>query len=494
MLIMPNLNLAKTMEKLTERNRRTKIEFVRLASVASVGFSLLFVANTFAQNPPAAPGAPAPAAEATAERVMVTGSNIPTSEETGPNPVDTYRMEDIQKLGVVNQTDLLTKLPIQAGGTINQNIANGGDGSVIPNLRGLLPKETLVLVDGKRVAPNANVGLPGGVDINLIPFPMIDRIEILKDGASAIYGADAIAGVFNIILIHKFRGLEIGGTWGNTNLGASNDAREAEAWLKAGTGDDKTDILIVADAYNREAIFSRDRNLTSNGNAIPFGGGDGRSSNKPGQVNTNTGAFILAPGVSAPTPHSAPNAQTSAQYIAKPSVGHRDPFFNSDFQAFNFATLTPAIPNADRQAFYGSFTRDLCDKYLTVFADFKYTRSFFNAALAPTPFTPDPFHTRLGTGFSPTGISVPIQNAFNPFTVPDTFTPADSPQPGIPVTTGVKYRSLEAGNRTSPTTKHDMLFDAGLKGEMGEFGDYFKTWNWELGFRYSRDEAINLSE
>ena len=144
------------MEKLITKNRRIKIEFVRLASVASVGFSLLFVANTFAQTPPAPPGAPAPAAEATAERVIVTGSNIPTSEETGPNPVDTYRTEVIQKLGVVNQTDLLTKLPIQAGGTINQNIANGGDGAVIPNLRGLLPKETLVLVDGKRVAPNAN--------------------------------------------------------------------------------------------------------------------------------------------------------------------------------------------------------------------------------------------------------------------------------------------------------------------------------------------------
>ena len=98
--------------------------------------------------------------EATAERVIVTGSNIPTSEETGPNPVDTYRTEDIQKLGVMNQTDLLNKLPIEAGGTVNQNIANGGDGAVIPNLRGLLPKETLVLVDGKRVAPNANVGSP----------------------------------------------------------------------------------------------------------------------------------------------------------------------------------------------------------------------------------------------------------------------------------------------------------------------------------------------
>src|SRR5438270_1503945 len=479
------------MEKLPKTNRRIKIEFVRLASVASVGFSLLFVANTFAQIPPPPPGAPAPAGEATAERVIVTGSNIPTSEETGPTAVDTYRTEDIQKLGVVNQTDLLNKLPIEAGGTINQNIANGGDGAVTPNLRGLLPKETLVLVDGKRVAQNAN-GL--GVDINLIPFPMIDRIEILKDGASAIYGADAIAGVFNIILKHKFRGLEIGGTIGNTNLGASNDAREVEAWMIAGTGDDKTDILIIADAYDRGAIFSRDRNLTANGNATPFGGGDGRSSNKPGQVNTNTGNFLLAPGLLAPTPHSAPNAQTSSQYIPKPSVGHNDPFFNSNFQAFNFAALTPAIPSADRQAFYGSFTRDLCDKYLTVFADFKYARSFFNSAAAPTPFSPDPFHNALGIGFSPTGISVPIQNPFNPFTVADTTLPAGTAFAGVGVTTGVKYRSIaDGGLRTTPTTKHDMLFDAGLKGEMGEFGDYFKTWNWELGFRYSRDEAINLS-
>src|SRR5881398_2351111 len=318
MLIVPNLNLAKTMEKLPKTNRRIKIEFVRLASVASVGFSLLFVANTFAQNPPLPPGAPAAASEATAERVIVTGSNIPTSEETGPTAVDTYRTEDIQKLGVMNQTDLLNKLPIEAGGTINENIANGGDGSVIPNLRGLLPKETLVLVDGKRVAPNAN-GV--GVDINLIPFPMIDRIEILKDGASAIYGADAIAGVFNIILKHKFRGLEIGGTIGNTNLGASNDAHEVEARMIAGTGDDKTDILIIADAYDRGAIFSRDRNLTANAQAIRFGGGDGRSSNRPGGIVTSDGNFILDPTLAAPTPHSAPNAQTSSQYIPKPSVG-----------------------------------------------------------------------------------------------------------------------------------------------------------------------------
>src|SRR5205823_657020 len=163
----------------------------------------------------------------------------------------------------------------------NQNISNN-DGSVIPNLRGLLPKETLVLVDGKRVAITpVGSGFAGvtGVNINLIPFPMIDHIDILKDGASAIYGSDAVAGVINIFLIHKFRGLEIGGSIGNTNLGASNDARELEGWIKAGTGDDKTDILVIADFYDRAAIYSRDRFLSSNANALAFGGFDRRNAN-----------------------------------------------------------------------------------------------------------------------------------------------------------------------------------------------------------------------
>src|SRR6266496_3213994 len=424
------------------------------------------------------------------ERVIVTGSNIPTAEEVGPNPVDTYRPEDIQKLGVINATDLLNKLPAEAGSTINQNIANGGDGSVIPNLRGLLPKETLVLIDGKRVAVTGlGIGLVG-VDINLIPFPMIDHIDILKDGASAIYGSDAVAGVFNIFLIHKFRGVEIGGSVGNTNMGSSNDARELEGWLKAGVGDDKTDIVVIADFYDRADIFSRDRDISSNGNAKPWGGFDNRSPNEPGLIGEFTNAsplgFRLKPQFNKPTPHAFPNAATSPQYTSN------IPYPDGNFTFFNFAALTPSIPGADRQSLYGSFTRDICDKYLTLFADFKYARSHFRAALAPTPFVPDPFRNEVGSAFSPFGISVPIQNAFNPFTVANATIPADSQtSPGTPVYTGVAYRSLEAGNRFAPTTFNDILFDVGLRGEMGEFGDYFKTWNWEAGFRYSRnDEEI----
>src|SRR6266567_3498698 len=352
------------------------------------------------------------------EQVIVTGSNIPTAEETGPNPVDTYRPADIEKLGIRNATDLTTFLPQQSGATTNLNIANGGDGTVQFNLRGLLSKETLVLVDGKRVAFGSlnAVGFSGGVDINLIPFPMIDHIDILKDGASAIYGSDAVDGVFNIFLKHKLRGVEIGSSIGNTNLGSSNDARELETWMIAGTADDKTDLVIIADAYDRAAIYGRDRNITSNANQLAWGGGDFRSADFPGVIgpfNDETPhGFRLIPKLffsgNSPPPHSAPNVSTSPYYT------NNVPYPDGNFTLYNVAAATASIPAADRQSFYGSFTRDICDKYLTVFADFKYTRSFFDGAGPATGFSPDPFKQPNGAAFSPSGISVPIANPLIP--------------------------------------------------------------------------------
>src|SRR5207237_197911 len=290
-----------------------------------------------------------------------------------------------------------------------------------------LPKATLTLIDGKRVA-YGSLGVArfsGGPDINLIPFSMVDHVDILKDGSSALYGSDAISGVVNFFLLHKFRGLEIGATYGNTNLGASNEMGEWEAWIKAGTGDDKTDIVVIADFWERlNGVFSRDRNISANGNQIPFGGLDNRSGNFPGRVTSRRLLPSLFFSANSPQPHSAPNAAHSPFY-KKPSafglnLGTPDTL-DGDFVFFNFAAFTPALPPADRQAYYASFTRDLCDKYLTVFADFKYVRSYFDSSLAAVPFTPDPFKTPdTNTFFSPNGISVPIQNAFNPFTVADT--------------------------------------------------------------------------
>src|SRR5437588_4989105 len=512
--------------ELMRRNPIWGLEPQHFISASVSGLFVLLACSASAQNPLPIPTTPT---EAEAERVVVTGSNIPTAEEVGPNPVDTYRPEDIEKLGARNTTDLLTKLPQEMGSTINQNAngVGGGNGSVIPNLRGLLPEETLVLIDGKRaaiigsgggVAAGASPGLTG-VDINLIPFPMIDHIDILKDGASAVYGSDAISGVVNFFLIHKFRGLEIGGSYGNTNLGASNDMGEWEAWIKAGTGDDKTDIVVVADFWERTGgLFSNDRDISANAFFVPFGGFDARSGSFPGRIGGRRLIPKLFFSPNSPPPHSAPNAATSPFYkspfavnpnaypgapgIIGPHAIQHVPQLGTDYKGggdyffYNFAAFTPALPPADRQAYYGSFARDVCDKYLTLFADFKFVRTFFDTSLAAVPFAPDPFKIPgFNVGFSPTGISVPISNPFNPFTVADAtisnFFPDGS---GLPVTTGVRFRGTnDTGKRSEKFTYWDTLFDVGLKGEMGEFGDYFKTWNWESGFRYARNEGQNLS-
>ncbi len=483
------------------------------------GIPLFLASIALGQETPLTPHTAAQAG-VTIEQVIVTGSNIPTAEETGPNPVDTYRPADIEKLGIRNATDLTTFLPQEAGGTVNVNIGNGGDGTVQFNLRGLLPKETLVLVDGKRVA-YGSLGVAGAsqaVDINLLPFVMIDHIDILKDGASAVYGSDAIAGVVNFFLIHKFRGLEIGGSYGNTNLGASNDMGEWEAWLKAGTGDDKTDIVVIADFWQRTGgVFSRDRDISSNAFQIPWGGIDARVVDEPGSVGRFVDFRRLIPklffSANSPPPHSAPNAATSPFYknsfVIAPNAYPGPPGINfvtglpetgpiqykggGDYFFFNFAAFTPALPPADRQAFYGSFTRDVCDKYLVLFADFKYVRSYFDSSLAAVPFVPDPFKIPgFNVGFSQSGISVPISNPFNPFTVADAT--LDINGVPTPVTTRVRFRAInDTGPRSEKFTYRDSLFDVGFRGEMGEFGDYFKTWNWETGFRYSRNEGQNLS-
>src|SRR5205814_3428085 len=175
-----------------------------------------------------------------------------------------------------------------------------------------------------------------------------------------------------------------------------------------------------------------------------------------------------------PPPHSAPNAATSPFYkrpgfpflpfagvnpnaypgapgIIGPNAGQHVPQFGTsykgggDYFLYNFAAITPALPPADRQSFYGSFVRDLCDKYLTVFTDFKFVRSYFDSSLAAVPFVPDPFKIPgTNVGFSPTGISVPISNPFNPFTVADApISNFFSDGSGLPVTSGVRFRGID---------------------------------------------------
>ena len=482
------------------RNVLKPFGLIRVALAVTVGIPFLITSNAFAQDPvpPPPPDQAAAGAATTAEveRVVVTGSNIPTAEEVGPNPVDTYRKDDIARLGVRTASDLIHKLPSASGSMINENNTNGGDGRAEINLRGILAKETLVLQDGRRLAP---IGFAGStVDLNTLPLHAVDHIDILKDGASAIYGSDAVAGVVNVWLIKKFRGLEVGAQYGNSNMGFANDGMEVNAWLLGGTGDDKTDIVVLAEYFQRNAIFSRDSDISHTANAIPFGGNDVRSGNFSGRTQGRIfdPRFAVPPG---PQP-GGPRSPVVGPFTVATHPQFR-PLTRNDF--FNFAQNTPSIAAADRQYFYGSFTRDICEKYLTVFADFRYSRSFWDGALAPAPFVPDVFtDADRPFGISAAGFSVPVQNPFNPFLAETDYVSPGGTSPlnpggifsqapaGQAFITGVRYRALEAGLRTDKITAQNYLFTAGIKGELGQFGDYFKTWRWEGAFRYNEDYRV----
>src|SRR6266404_4282073 len=195
------------------KTEHTNLGFLRAALATTVGMFLVMASSAFAQNPPPPLGAaPAPAA-AEAERVIVTGSNIPTAEEVGPNPVDTYNRDNINKSGEITTEQFLLSLPIINANVVpisnNENGSNTAVGAATVALRGFDARATLILMDGRRIAPyptGNNPGIPFNVvfvDLNSIPQAAIQSIEILQDGASITYGADALAGVVNLKIRHS---------------------------------------------------------------------------------------------------------------------------------------------------------------------------------------------------------------------------------------------------------------------------------------------------
>jgi iron complex outermembrane receptor protein len=253
-----------------------RLGFFRRAAV-KVAMSLAMASIAVAQQPVATPTAPPtgpvnaqgtalPSAEATAERVIVTGSNIPTAEEVGPNPVDTYTRETMTKSGERTTEQFLQSIPTVNANIIpqsnNENGSNTAVGAATIALRGFDARATLILIDGRRVAPYPTGNNPGlvnvmFVDLNSIPAAAIDSIEILKDGASTTYGADAVAGVVNIKLRHDYRnGAEASVQYGNT---VHNDSSEFLASAIFGVGNNTTNITGVLNYYHRNSIFQRDR-------------------------------------------------------------------------------------------------------------------------------------------------------------------------------------------------------------------------------------------
>jgi iron complex outermembrane recepter protein len=232
------------------------------------------VATLLALAPPAAAQAALDESRVEVQRVEVTGTRIkrsPTLE--GPTAVETISREELQRQGFGSVNEALNNLSASGATSANENNGSTSLGSAALSLRSLSPNATLVLVNGRRIAYNGFstvIGLTSQsfVDLNSIPLAAVDRIEILKDSASAVYGSDAIGGVVNVILRRDYRGAELSAMLGTTRA----DEHETRASAAFGVGSldsDRYNVLAVVQGSDRKAILGRDRDYALASGALP---------------------------------------------------------------------------------------------------------------------------------------------------------------------------------------------------------------------------------
>jgi len=190
------------------------------------------------------------------EVITVTEATIEHKLFTGRAPVSVVTRADLTASGRATLGDILQALPVQ-GNAGNAQVNAGGDGTTRINLRGLGAARTLVLLNGRRI-PNGGNGADASVDVNAIPLPVIERVEILKDGASALYGADAVGGVVNLITRPQYDGTDVSLL---TSASQRGDGTEYDAGIVTGfTTDDKNTYLVVSAGYQRhDPVFAGDR-------------------------------------------------------------------------------------------------------------------------------------------------------------------------------------------------------------------------------------------
>ena len=195
---------------------------------------------------------------ATVEEIVVVGSRLRRDNYNSPSPVQVVTREETTLAGFASTTDVLQSTAI-SGGTDQINnayggyVTNGGPGANTLSLRGLGATRTLILLNGRRVAPAGSRGSVGSADLNVLPSAMVERIEVLKDGASSIYGSDAVAGVVNIITRNNMDGVTVEAQY-NAPLDADGEGQQGRYSIVAGTSGDRWHVAGAAEYYNREEL------------------------------------------------------------------------------------------------------------------------------------------------------------------------------------------------------------------------------------------------
>ena len=422
----------------------------------------------------------------TLEKFVVTGSFLPVSAAVTASPVVTVQASEIGKSGATDALQILKQLtPYFAGnGNVGTELNNGGAGESNVALRNM---RTLVLLNGQRMASSPFSQTSGGspnVDLNLIPTAMIERIEILKDGASTVYGSDAIGGVVNVLLKKNYNGFDVGLRYSTTS-GADYVARTA--YIIGGVSQPGVSITIGAQHYENTPLLTTDRSLTTlapadinklgyNVTSAVFSG------TYAGRVNNDilagsplaVGAPRYNASINNPGVKTNPNApgRTIAELEA---AGIYIPVSSTPAAAAVGSTSilnttlygNPLIVSNKRNEFMINGEKELIGKQLVVFGDFLYAQtSNGGSGLAPTPIS------GVGAGGA-NSLSIPANNPYNPFgIVIGIGQPAGAPS--------ARLRTDELGKRSAQNETDTWRFVGGLKGDISE------RFSWEGTYNYSR--------
>lgn len=459
-------------------------------------------------------------------KIEVTGTRIKRTDVETAQPVTIVTQKEIQATGLTTVGDILQNLT-QAGNALNTLFNNGGNGSTFLDLRNLGSNRVLILVNGRRWIPS----LGGSVDVNAIPASVIDHVEILQDGASAVYGSDAIAGVINFITVKNYNGAEASAYIGEYSAEGHKDGRQEEYNFTIGSSGDRAGVVMNIDYTNQKAIFAGDREISKEA-VWTQGGGSGSTAggqfiiqgNAYGNQSVGTGScapyapqfgaqYASGPNAGKPIPGSYGTCDLStiqSTWGAKnPSLANYQDYLTSR-DAYNYAPRNYLITPNERTSAYVQGHYDLADN-VTFSTEVMYNQRNSNQTLASSPIVLGLF------GYTDNGklIGVDAGQKYNPFGIdlvgnsseyctngvapykPQTDANGDpilnpdgsyNPSPCTgdnELLLEIGRRPIEGGDRVFNQNVSTYQFNAGFKGYFNMLGS---EWDWDVGYNYG---AIN---
>ncbi|MEO7252027.1 MAG: TonB-dependent receptor plug domain-containing protein, partial [Arenimonas sp.] len=343
----------------------------------------------------------------TLERVEVTGSRIPRVDIETSQPVFTLDRAAIQAQGLTSIGDVIQNLTAN-GSTLNTTFNNGGNGETRVSLRNLGSNRTLVLVNGRRWV--GGTGLGGAVDLNTIPTAAVERIEVLKDGASSIYGSDAIAGVVNVILRKDFVGSEANAYYGQFDEG---DGKRESFDFTIGSSSDRFSTLFGASYVKEEPVFAGDREIS----AFPTF----RTGLAFGSSTIPNGRFALcfAPNTINPVTGRCSGTErrpdgTAGQFTYNDGQSGLNFRARTSADLYNFAPANYLLTPQERVSVFGSGRLDITDN-VAFTAQASYNNRKSEQRLAPNPVV---LGSGPGAGVVARTVSISQFSIYNPFGQP----------------------------------------------------------------------------